>query len=131
MNLLPSLFSNSIVWLILVCALPCYALLLELIFTRQKNTSWNARSHSWLDCLQTTITALPLLGLLGTITGLLKTFTLLSVAAMNTQTLISGGIADALFTTEVGLLIAIPGWLMIAWLRGQMQLWELQQCAPA
>ena len=55
-----------------------------------------------------------LLGLLGTISGLLDTFHAMSQgAALDQESALSQGIADALWTTQLGLVIAIPAWLMI------------------
>ena len=58
--------------------------------------------------------ATPLLGLLGTVMGILTTFR--GLAAENAQSsldLISGGIAEALLTTQAGLTIAIPAFFLI------------------
>ena len=53
----------------------------------------------------------PLLGLLGTVTGMLATFQALASGAggQKTMDLIAGGISEALITTETGLMIALPG----------------------
>lgn len=53
----------------------------------------------------------PLLGLLGTVTGMLGTFHALSTGAggRKTMDMVAGGISEALITTETGLVIAIPG----------------------
>jgi biopolymer transport protein ExbB len=60
-----------------------------------------------LSILDTIVTASPLLGLLGTVTGIIKTFMALSVANGQAAQL-SVGIAEALYTTAFGLSIAIP-----------------------
>ena len=55
----------------------------------------------------------PLCGLLGTVSGMIETFESLSEMALFTQTGgIAGGISEALFTTQMGLAVAIPGLLM-------------------
>ncbi|MCL6588891.1 MAG: MotA/TolQ/ExbB proton channel family protein [Firmicutes bacterium] len=60
-----------------------------------------------LSILDTIVTASPLLGLLGTVTGIIKTF--LALSASNGQAAqLSAGIAEALYTTAFGLSIAIP-----------------------
>lgn len=62
------------------------------------------------------IGALPLLGLLGTITGLLDCFAgIANQGADGSQ--ISAGIGDALLTTQLGLVCAIPAWLLQAWVK--------------
>lgn len=56
------------------------------------------------------VVSAPLLGLLGTVSGMIETFDALAEQAMFRQGGgIAGGIAEALITTEVGLCIAIPG----------------------
>ncbi len=65
--------------------------------------------------LMTLITAAPLMGLLGTVTGMLTTFAGLGATRSgNTVDLIAQGISEALITTQTGLIIAIPGYV-IAW----------------
>ncbi len=53
----------------------------------------------------------PLLGLLGTVTGMLATFQALASGSggQKTMDLVAGGISEALITTETGLVIALPG----------------------
>ena len=53
----------------------------------------------------------PLLGLLGTVSGMLTTFGALATGTGGNQTmdLVAGGISEALITTETGLLVALPG----------------------
>ena len=56
----------------------------------------------------------PLTGLLGTVTGMLSTFAGLSEStAGNTVDLVAGGISEALITTQTGLVLAIPGYIML------------------
>lgn len=59
------------------------------------------------------IGALPLMGLLGTISGLQLSFTGMMSQGIDSQ-VVTKGIADALFTTQLGLVLAIPGWLLMA-----------------
>ncbi|WP_428353008.1 MotA/TolQ/ExbB proton channel family protein [Methyloprofundus sp.] len=55
----------------------------------------------------------PLLGLLGTVSGMIETFDSLASMALFTQSGgIAGGISQALFTTQMGLAVAIPGVLI-------------------
>ena len=50
----------------------------------------------------------PLLGLLGTVSGMIKTFNAISVYGVGGPAPLAGGIAEALITTAAGLLVAIP-----------------------
>ncbi len=50
----------------------------------------------------------PLLGLLGTVTGMIHTFQLVTLFGSGDARLLSGGISEALVTTETGLIIAVP-----------------------
>lgn len=64
----------------------------------------------------------PLLGLLGTVTGMITTFDVITQFGTGNPKLLSGGIAVALVTTEVGLIVAIPalfaGNLLSSWAEG-------------
>jgi len=59
----------------------------------------------------------PLLGLLGTVSGMIATFDTISAAGTGNPRLLSGGISEALLTTQLGLMVAIPLLLAHAWLR--------------
>jgi len=59
--------------------------------------------------LKAMVAAAPLLGLLGTVTGMIDTFSVLSVRGTATMKLLSVGISEALVTTQVGLVVALPG----------------------
>ena len=53
-------------------------------------------------------TIAPLLGLLGTVTGIITLFTVITELGTNDARVLAGGISEALITTETGLIIAIP-----------------------
>lgn len=53
----------------------------------------------------------PLLGLLGTVTGMISTFDIITEFGTGNPKLLSGGISEALITTELGLIVAIPSLL--------------------
>ncbi len=61
-----------------------------------------------LPVLATMVTVAPLLGLLGTISGLIKVFHVIAGGGIGDATALSAGIAEALITTFAGLTIAIP-----------------------
>lgn len=71
----------------------------------------------------------PLLGLLGTVTGMIHTFQLVTIFGSGNAKTLSGGISEALVTTEIGLIIAIPILLVHAFLarKAKNLLGELEQ----
>ncbi len=58
----------------------------------------------------------PLLGLLGTVTGMIDTFQMVSLFGSGDANLLSGGISEALITTKFGLIIAVPVLLVHAYM---------------
>lgn len=63
-----------------------------------------ARGLGWLD---TAVTAAPMLGILGTVLGIIDSFELLSADGAVDPLAISGGVAEALITTATGLTVAL------------------------
>jgi biopolymer transport protein ExbB len=62
----------------------------------------------WATVHSVIITAAPMLGILGTVTGIIRSFNLLSADQIVTDpAAVAGGIAEALFTTAVGLIVAL------------------------
>lgn len=76
----------------------------------------------FLNTLGTIAAISPLLGLLGTVTGIIKAFNAITQAsgAMGNPTLLAGGIAEALITTAAGLIVAIPSLIAYRYLRGRV-----------
>lgn len=70
----------------------------------------NLRSH--LDAIGVLAAIAPLLGLLGTVTGMMTTFDVMAIFGTGNAKAMAGGISEALITTETGLLVAIPGLYM-------------------
>lgn len=66
-----------------------------------------ARMRRALPVLDTIITLSPLLGLLGTVTGMIAAFGVISTAGINQPHAITGGVAEALIATAAGLGVAI------------------------
>lgn len=60
-----------------------------------------------LSVLDTTITVAPMLGILGTVTGIIGTFNMLNVSGIDNPAAATAGIAEALITTAAGLIVAI------------------------
>ena len=65
------------------------------------------RFNQGLTVLDTAITLGPLLGLLGTVTGMIRSFGLLGADELSAPMAITGGIAEALIATAAGLVVAI------------------------
>lgn len=61
----------------------------------------------------------PLMGLLGTVMGMLSTFALMNRGSAQKFDLMAGGISEALITTQMGLIIAVPALFMIMMLRNR------------
>ncbi len=66
-----------------------------------------ARMKRYLPILDTMITLSPLLGILGTVTGIIYSFNMMSTVGVEHPQVITAGIAQALITTAFGLTIAI------------------------
>ncbi len=66
-----------------------------------------ARLKRFLPLLDTIVTLSPLLGLLGTVTGMIGAFGIMAQAGMNEPHAITGGVAEALVATATGLAVAI------------------------
>jgi biopolymer transport protein ExbB len=72
--------------------------------------------------LDTMITAAPLLGLLGTVTGMMKTFASLGTTDISSSTgAITGGVAEALIATMCGIAIAVSGLLPFNYLNARAE----------
>lgn len=67
-----------------------------------------ASNYRFLEVLGTIAGVAPLLGLLGTVTGMIRIFRAVSVEGVGNPAALAGGIAEALITTATGLAIAIP-----------------------
>lgn len=78
------------------------------------------RLERHLTTLSVLAAAAPLLGLLGTVSGLIAMFQVITQHGVNDPKLLAGGIGEALIATETGLLIAIPTLLGHNWLANRI-----------
>jgi biopolymer transport protein ExbB len=69
-----------------------------------------------LPIIALTAATAPLLGLLGTVTGMINTFNMITIFGAGDPRTLSGGISEALITTEFGLIVAIPSLLLHAFI---------------
>ena len=67
-----------------------------------------------LGAIAVTAAVAPLLGLLGTVSGMIETFNMMTLFGSGDPQVVSGGIAQALITTELGLVVAIPALVLHA-----------------
>lgn len=70
--------------------------------------------------------AAPLLGLAGTVAGMLHTFDALSTSGSGLSGQMASGISEALITTQIGLVIAIPGLFGLSYLKRRLNQASLQ-----
>jgi len=77
------------------------------------------RRLSWLALISVVT---PLLGLTGTVTGMIKAFMVISIQRGGVEIgMLAGGIWEALLTTAAGLIVAVPAHVAYHWLDGQME----------
>ncbi len=72
-----------------------------------------------LNILEIVAAIAPLLGLLGTVTGMIRVFSAVSAHGLGQPEYMSGGISEAMITTAAGLIIGIPVLVMHQWLQGR------------
>jgi biopolymer transport protein ExbB len=80
----------------------------------------------FLNTLGTIASVSPLLGLLGTVTGIIKAFNAIQAGGMGDPRMLSGGIAEALVTTAAGLCVAIPALIGYRYLRGRVDAFVIE-----
>jgi biopolymer transport protein ExbB len=73
------------------------------------------RLEKRLGMLATTANVAPMLGFLGTVTGMIKSFATLASSGLTNPGAVAAGISEALLTTAAGLMIAIPAQLAYNW----------------
>ncbi len=79
-----------------------------------------ASLERYLGLLSTTAALSPLLGLLGTVLGMIQAFNVIAREGVGTPATLGGGISQALITTAAGLAVAIPTILLHHYLTGRL-----------
>ncbi len=74
----------------------------------------------FLNALGTIASISPLLGLLGTVIGMIKVFTVITAQGVGDPSILSEGISEALLTTAAGLTVAIPSLMFHRYFRGRI-----------
>jgi len=75
----------------------------------------------YLNSLGTVASITPLIGLLGTVIGMIEVFSIITQEGVGNPTVLSGGISKALITTAAGLSVAIPALMFYRYLRGRVE----------
>ncbi len=78
------------------------------------------RLARYLNTLGTIASITPLIGLLGTVIGMIKVFTAITASGVGDPTVLSGGISEALITTAAGLSVGIPCLMFYRHFRGKI-----------
>ena len=74
----------------------------------------------FLNTLGTIAQIAPLLGLLGTVIGMIKVFAAITLHGVGDPAILAGGISEALITTATGLSVAIPSLMFYRYYRGKV-----------
>ena len=74
----------------------------------------------YLNALGTIAATTPLLGLLGTVIGMIKVFSAITAVGVGDPQVLAGGISEALITTAAGLSVGIPSLMFHRYFRGKV-----------
>ena len=75
-----------------------------------------------LNTLGTIAAITPLMGLLGTVIGMIKVFAVITTEGVGNPETLAGGISEALITTAMGLVVAIPSLIFYRYFRGKINI---------
>ena len=101
--------------------------------SRSERKSWYAKQvrerllsisrediHANLNLITTLVALCPLLGLLGTVIGMIKVFSAITTHGVGNPSALAGGISEALITTAAGMAVAIPTLMFYRYFRGKV-----------
>lgn len=80
----------------------------------------------FLNTLGTIAAIAPLLGLLGTVIGMIKVFSAITTQGVGNPSALAGGISEALITTAAGMAVAIPSLMFYRYFRGKVAMLVLR-----
>lgn len=85
----------------------------------------------YVEALATIASVSTLLGLLGTIAGMIKIFSVISLQSVVNPSTLAGGISEALYTTAAGLTVAIPTLIFYRYLSSKSNslIVEMEECS--
>jgi len=85
----------------------------------------------YVEALATIASVSTLLGLLGTIAGMIKIFSVISLQSVVNPSVLAGGISEALYTTAAGLTVAIPTLIFYRYLSSKSNalIVEMEECS--
>lgn len=118
---------------VLAAGLRCFSFSREEMELAMKNEAerWVPKLERRIGLIDTVITAAPLMGLLGTIVGMMSSFQVLSSKGVNEPNAITGGVAEALIATATGLVIALFCLVAYNYLAGRVKdrVYEIESAA--
>ncbi len=85
----------------------------------------------WLNTLGTIAIIGPMMGLLGTVIGMIRMFLVITEVGTGDATRLAGGIGEALMATAFGLFVAIPAYIFHRYFRGRVQEYALTMSREA
>lgn len=122
-KMLQSLANNSPLGRVLAALLEYrdrpHAVLVERVEDTGRHVAYELERY--LNTLGTIAGVAPLLGLLGTVSGIIKSFNAVTAGGLGDPQALSGGIAEALVCTAAGLSVAIPALIAFRYLRGRVE----------
>ena len=89
-------------------------------FLEEQSATIEANTLRWLQYLNVIATIAPMVGLLGTVSGMIGAFQTIAPGGMGKPELLAGDIGEALITTATGLTIGIPAMLFYFVLRNRL-----------